>query len=523
MATPRGQIRWNGWGWTARQDRLAGREDFWRWLAGEMGMPALLATPPQLLDDISLPMPRLTAAQLAAFAAIVGNERICRDNHERAFHARGRSYGDLLRLRDGDLSTVPDAVLYPRGEEEVLAILKLATAEKIAIIPFGGGTGAEDGVTAWPGAITLDMSGINRLLSLDALSGIAIVEAGITGFALERALGAKGFTLGRACDEFSNLGGWIAEQGVTNRANAEDWLVGVRLATTSGILEIGDATVKGPNLKHLLAGSQGKLGIVTQLSVRVRQLRPLLSCAWQFHDFAAASAALRQTVQAGISPYSMRLSDGEEIRFLRVLEAPEIWCRLAARLEDLSFGAMPLHGAIVTAVFAEEDSLRRFSAHASDCGGRRIRQSWQQQGLFPVPYLRDFLLDRGVGVETVSMPASWSALPALYPSMKSALERILCEGPPVAGGRGLVLAHLDEPHGGGANLIFSCLFPRHLDDPIPQAQAIRRAANSALLSAGGIVLKEDGAHLDAPSLAAMRAAKALCDPAGILNPRQGVF
>ena len=123
----------------------------------------------------TLPTPRLGAAQLAAFAAIVGHERVCRDDHERALHARGRSYGDLLRLRDGDLSTVPDAILYPRGEEEVLAILKLAAAEKIAIIPFGGGTGTQGGTTARPGAITLDLSGMDRLLSLDTLSGIATI------------------------------------------------------------------------------------------------------------------------------------------------------------------------------------------------------------------------------------------------------------------------------------------------------------------------------------------------------------
>src|SRR5579872_2277418 len=137
MSIGRNQIRWNGWGWTAHRDAWAGREDFWRWLADEMGMPALLATPPRLLDDLTLPPPRLNAAQLAAFAAIVGDDRVRRDDHERAFHARGRSYGDLLRLREGDLSTAPDAVLYPRGEEEVLAIVKQAAAEKIVIVPFG--------------------------------------------------------------------------------------------------------------------------------------------------------------------------------------------------------------------------------------------------------------------------------------------------------------------------------------------------------------------------------------------------
>jgi hypothetical protein len=230
---------------------------------------------------------------------------------------------------------------------------------------------------------------------------------------------------------------------------------------------------------------------------------------------------MRQTLQGGVWPYSMQLCDDEEIRFQRVLEAPEIWGRMAARLEDLSFGAMPLHGAIVTAVFAEEESLQRFAARALAMGGRRIRQAWQRQGLFPAPYLRDFLLDHGVGVETVAIAASWSTLSALYLPMKTALERSMREGQPVATGRGLVLARLDDAHGAGANLVFTCLFPRNLDDPIAQAEAIRRAANTALLPLGGIVRKEVG--LDAPSRAAMRAVKAVCDPEGVLNPREGVF
>src|SRR5271154_2491701 len=115
MTLDRAKIRWNGWGWAAEPDPLAGREEFWPWLANAFAMPALLATPARTLDSIALPAPRLGAPGRAALAAILGPERVRQDDYDRAFHALGRSYHDLLRLRAGEF-TPPDAVLYPRNE-----------------------------------------------------------------------------------------------------------------------------------------------------------------------------------------------------------------------------------------------------------------------------------------------------------------------------------------------------------------------------------------------------------------------
>ena len=115
-----------------------------------MNMPALLATPARALDSITRAAPRLGAAARAGLVAILGEERVREGDRERAFHALGRSYHDLLRLRAGDFIP-PDAVLYPKTEDEVLAVLRFAAANAIAVVPYGGGTGVVGGASAHAG------------------------------------------------------------------------------------------------------------------------------------------------------------------------------------------------------------------------------------------------------------------------------------------------------------------------------------------------------------------------------------
>src|SRR5690242_13629511 len=136
MSADRTKISWNGWGWAAHKDEAAGNEAAWTWLANELGMPSLLATPPRTLDDVTLAPTRLEISERAQFAKVLGEDRVRDDHFERAFHARGRSYHDLLHLRAGNLNTAPDAVLYPRATTEVLSVLAYASENNIAVVPY---------------------------------------------------------------------------------------------------------------------------------------------------------------------------------------------------------------------------------------------------------------------------------------------------------------------------------------------------------------------------------------------------
>jgi alkyldihydroxyacetonephosphate synthase len=332
MAIERSRIRWDGWGWAAHRDALGSREEVWSWLARQLGMPSLLATPSQRLEDVALAPSRLAAHDRAQFVALLGAERAREDRDARACHARGKSYHDLLHLRAGLLSTAPDIVLYPRASDEVLAILHIAQQSLIAIVPFGGGTSVVGGVSAsapaFSAVATLDLSGMDRMLEIDPQAGMARAEAGIAGPTLELALGEKGVTLGHTPQsfEFSTLGGWIAHRGAgqqSNRyGNAEDWLVAATLATPRGMLSTDafPASAAGPRLVDLVAGSEGVFGVITEAAFRVRAVpEQTEDRAWLFPDFESGVTAIRRAVQNEIPVSMLRLSDADETGFYRSL------------------------------------------------------------------------------------------------------------------------------------------------------------------------------------------------------------
>jgi alkyldihydroxyacetonephosphate synthase len=551
MSVDRTKLRWNGWGWAAHKDELGDREAVWTWLAGELGMPSLLATPARPLEELSLPAPALYVEDRKALDDIVGADRVHDDNYERAFHALGRSYYDLLRLRAGDLSLAPDAVVYPRGTEEVLAVLVLAAERGIAVIPYGGGTSAVGGVSATRGAlysaITLDLSAMDRLIEVDPVSVTATAEAGITGPELEKALQAKGFTLGHYPQsfEFSTLGGWIAHRGAGQGSNrygrAEDWLVGAKLATPRGLLVTGDfpASAAGPQLKDLVLGSEGVFGIITEATVRVRAL-PAASDyrGYLFRDFDSGAAAIRTAMQEGVAAAMLRLSDAEKTRFTRRYDGIGKRRSLARRLAELYVKlrgfdnkASALIAGFEGGATAVAHGQKQFGAIARRFGalplGRGMGEHWRRTR-FKAPYLRDPMMDRGLGFDTLETAAIWSKLGALHAATRAALEAAILKTVPREGARGIVMCHIGHSTADGASLCFTTIFPRSLDGDIAQWKTIKQAASEAIVANGGTISHHHGVGEDhlpwlaqekgALGIEVLRAVKQALDPAGVLNP-----
>jgi alkyldihydroxyacetonephosphate synthase len=551
MSADRTRIQWNSWGAAGFKNPLAAREDIWTWLASQLGMPSLLATPARPLDEIALAASRLDAETRGKFVTILGEDRVRDDKYERAFHALGRSYHDLLRLRAGDLSLAPDSVLYPRGADEVRAVLATASEAGIAIVPFGGGTSVVGGVSAEKGAlravVTLDLSGMDRVVDIDTVSETATAEAGIYGPALEKALAAKGMTLGHYPQsfEFSTLGGWIAHRGAGQQSGRygrpQDWLVSARLATPRGLLatESFPASAAGPRLTDLAIGSEGVFGVVTEATIRVRPVPAAKDYrGYLFPDFAAGIAAIRHATQEGLPVAMLRLSDAEETRFYRGFGAVGRSRGIASRLTDayLKARGMTEHAAILIAGFEGDGSevrhsRRRFAAIAKRLGaisaGRGPGKRWYD-GRFHGPYLRDPLMDRGVGVDTLETAASWSKLDGLYTAVRAALEKSIGDKVPRPGARGIVICHVSHSYPDGASLYFTYIFPRALDGEIAQWRAIKNAACDAIVAHGGTISHHHGVGEDhlpwiaqekgELGIAVLRAIKQTLDPAGILNP-----
>jgi alkyldihydroxyacetonephosphate synthase len=551
MSIERSKIRWNGWGWAAHDDAMAGREDVWRWLAGELGMPSLLATPARPLEEIALAPSRLTPAQRQCFASMLGADRIHDDKFERAFHARGKSYHDLLRLRAGDLSVAPDAILYPRGTEEVLRVLAFASDNEIAVVPFGGGSSVVGGVSAeangFRAVVSLDLSGMDAVGDIDPIAGTASVEAGIYGSALEKALQAKSLTLGHYPQsfEFSTLGGWIAHRGAGQQSNRygkpEDWLVSAKLATPKGLLATEEfpASAAGPRLTDLVIGSEGAFGIVTEARIRVHALPEATGYSgYLFRDFASGITAVRQAVREQIPASMLRLSDAEETRFFRAYSAVGKERSLSGRLAQsyLDMRGIDARACALIASFEGfshqvANAQRQFRAIARRLGavslGAGPGRSWSKTR-FHSPYMRDPMMDRGVGVDTLETAAIWTKLPSLYAAVRAALESAIAETVPHPSAKGIVMCHLSHSYPDGASLYFTCIFPRALNGEIAQWQSIKTAASNAIVAHGGTISHHHGVGEDhLPWMTAeksplgievLRAVKRTLDPKGVLNP-----
>ena len=204
------------------------------------------------------------------------------DRESRLRRAGGKSYLDLLRRREGDASDAPDAVVTPGTTEETAALLTTCSEHGIVVVPFGGGTSVVGGLTGMDPddrpSIAVDLSRMASVQALDVPSSLVTVGPGMRGPALEEELAREGLTFGHLPQswEFATVGGYAATrsagQASTGVGRFDELVAGLTLATPSGVLEVGHppATAAGPDLLGLALGSEGTLGVITELTLRVR-------------------------------------------------------------------------------------------------------------------------------------------------------------------------------------------------------------------------------------------------------------
>jgi len=254
--------------------------------------------------------------------------------------------------------------------------------------------------------------------------------------------------------------------------------------------------------------------------------------------FASGTAAIRHAVQEGVCVAMLRLSDAEETRFYRAYGAAGKRKTLGSRIADavLRYRNFGDGAAAMIAGFEGDKALverarNRFGEIAKQFGAIAIGDSagkrWYQ-GRFHGPYLRDPLMDRGLGVDTLETATSWSKLDALYAAVKNTLEDTIRETAPRPGARGIIACHISHSYPDGASLYFTYIFPRALDGDIAQWQAIKRAATDAIVAHGGTISHHHGVGEDhlpwmvqeksALGVDVLRAIKSTLDPKGILNP-----
>lgn len=201
---------------------------------------------------------------------------------DRLVRSHGQTLYDIHSLRMGTMNRIPDVVVWPKSHDDVVTVIRSATSNNVVVIPFGGGTSVSGAITCPQNEgrciVALDTSQMNRLLWLDRENLVACFESGVVGQDLERELRQMGLTLGHEPDsyEFSTLGGWVATRASGMKKNVygniEDLVVRVRMVTPKGVLEKHVSAPRiscGPDFNHVILGSEGTLGVVTEVTLKV--------------------------------------------------------------------------------------------------------------------------------------------------------------------------------------------------------------------------------------------------------------
>jgi alkyldihydroxyacetonephosphate synthase len=534
--TPRRDSKWWGWGDPSVAPELdaealgvlrerLGELEPWP-LAAELGEFVLLNPQP-------LP-PKLIEA--------VGAENVFDSHEDRLRHATGRGYVDLARMRLGRLDAAPDAVLMPPDATSLRRVLDVCAEEGVAVVPFGGGTSVVGGVEALRGAherlISLDLGAFCEV-TVDQRSLTARLGAGLRGPEAEAALAREGVTLGHFPQsfEYATIGGFAATRSAGQASSGYgrfDALVSsVRLQAPAGDLETLETphTAAGPALRELVIGSEGVLGVIPDVTVRVRPApRVRRYEAWIAESFEAGTEIVRGLAQGPGLPTIIRVSDEEETQGSLALSGPR---GSAGRLFDGYLGLRRRRGGalMIVGFEGEEESVARgrsLVVRALRSGGaaylgQAAGRSWEH-GRYQGPYLRDTLMAMGAIVETLETSHTWSRLGELHERVAEAISAALqAQGTP-----GLVWCHLSHAYADGASLYFTFAARARRGAELDQWRAVKQAACEAIVACGTTITHHHAVGRDhVPYMAAevgetgldvLRAVKAQLDPAGIMNP-----
>ncbi|GAA1841982.1 FAD-binding oxidoreductase [Microbacterium koreense] len=519
---PRSRSDWDAWGTEPASLPGAARALISTLIPGKPH-PVARVTRPHLTPS------RLTADDVTALAAAVGHAHVTREDDIRMWHLGGKSTPDLLRRRSMGVQTAPDAVVSPASHDDVAAVLRVCDHRGIAVVPFGGGTSVVGGVDPDPGAhtrvIALDLTRTAALWDIDEISLLARFGAGTTGPQAEQMLAAHGFTLGHFPQSFlyASLGGFAATRssGQASRGYGrfDDLVHALRVATPAGDIALGrsPASAAGPDLRELFLGSEGALGVLTEVTVRIRPVAAATAYgAWTFPDFASGAAAFREVTQRGIRPTVLRLSDENETKVNATLGGHLTrlrGCLAVATFEGADTAEADTTRAIVTTVFAR---------HGAKSRGEDPARSWER-GRFASPALRDTLMDAGILAETLETATTWANLTTLKQAVTTALAETLA----VTGTRPIVMCHISHVYPAGASLYFTVVAALTAD-PAAQWAKAKDAASRAIVTAGGTITHHHAVGRDhRPYLAEeigdlgvqiLRAVKDTVDPRGIMNP-----
>ena len=468
-------------------------------------------------------MAGLAEGLLSELRTLLGEPAVSTDAAELAARTRDCWPALTMRERSGEHLPQPAAVVWPRTTGAVAALYGWATEHGIAIVPYGGGGGVTGGAAPSAGCVMVDTKRLDRIGPLDEVSGLVTVEPGVIGQNLEEWLAARGWTLGHfpSSITISSVGGFAAArsagQSSTKYGTFASMVAGLTAVLPDGTIverRPHPASAAGPDLMAVLLGSEGTLGLITQLVLRVHPAPEAMALrGYRLPSFAAGLDAMRSVLHHGLRPAVVRLYDEADTALFH----PEVGegCLLITMCE----GWAPL-------VSLEEKALGvAVAAHGGNDLGEGPGRTWHERRYDASYKLADYLKPGGlfgdaVAVDTMEVAASWLRLPGTYEAVRSAL----------AAHMDLVLCHASHAYSDGACLYFTFGAAGQGDEVAVRERygAAWSAAMPAAVEAGATITHHHGVGLlRAPWLrdelgeggfAMLERIKAALDPAGVANP-----
>lgn len=459
-------------------------------------------------------------AAIAALGLALGGQHVHTGLPQRTIYSRDRLPYATFVVREGRLpGKLAAFIACPADHDEVVVAVNIARRHGVPMVPYGAGSGVLGGALPLGGEMMLDLKRLNRILEINAVDRTVRVQAGMNGSQFEAALNAQGYTCGHYPQSIhmSTVGGWAACRGAGQASGRygkiEDIVVGLKAVLPDGsTLEVRPAARRavGPSVKDLLVGSEGVLGVITELSLRIWKLPEVESpMVLAFPDLASALGAVRETIQAELRPAVVRVYDAEETR-QRTTGLAEFTARPIMVMMVFSGAArlVETERALCEAICQAADGVPASLAPYEHWRHGRFESyspEWQAKGYF---------------MDTVEVTLPWSALPEAYEEMR---RRVRAVSPEVYFG-----THWSHVYAEGACQYMTIrLPPGELDARLALHRRLWDALESYCLEVGGSISHHHGvgAFRNAwlagelnGGLRLIQALKDAIDPGNLMNP-----
>jgi alkyldihydroxyacetonephosphate synthase len=543
-------MKWWGWGHEDVSFSDADKPKLWPYLSGELGLEQVEPTPPVKIDDVHLPAAKENAPFVAALRDALKEDQFSVDKKDRLIHAAGKAFRDLFRLRRGQVDFAPDLVVFPASEDDVVAIVKAAHEHNAVLIPFGGGSNIAGCIEPKDRdgrfIVSLDMCRMHRVLAVDKKSLLARIEAGVYGPHMEEQLEAEGVTLGHFPDSFvhSTLGGWVATRSAGMQSDKygkiEDMVIALRMVTPSGTIVTRTVpnTSNGIDVRSLCVGSEGILGVITEVTVQVHRVPEYkMFEGWLFPDFESGIHAIHECMRHGTMPVITRLNDPGKTALSAAFKKVESPLKqkisramkwYLGKIKGIDFTKCCM---MTTAYEGDYDTFhmqRRESAHVfRKHGGVNLGEgpgNSFKEAKYDFPHVRDYLMDRGVMGDVSETSTTWDNLHNLYTKTLANIQKAIRD----TGADPWVGCHISHNYHTGASLYFTFGCRQIEGREMDQYLYIKKAAEDSFLQNGGTVSHHHAvgtehlpwieADLSPTGLKAVRAIKDGLDPKSVMNP-----